>query len=100
MNASAAEGNSGAGGPPSKVVATRNKQTNFSAYEDNLLCKSWLEISCDPVINTGQKRLSFWVRVVERYNSQRSVSGEDTKINYEPLGPYQNRSEQILRIHV
>lgn len=30
----------------SKVGATRNKQTNFSAYEDKVLCKSWLEISC------------------------------------------------------
>ncbi|CAL5018056.1 unnamed protein product [Urochloa decumbens] len=57
------------GGSASKVGATRTKQTNFSAYEDNVLCKSWLEISCDPVINTGQRRESFWIRVVNRYNS-------------------------------
>jgi hypothetical protein len=54
-----------------KVGATRNKQANFSAYEDNVLCKSWLEISCEPVINTGQRRESFWVRVRNRYNSKR-----------------------------
>ncbi|RCV19393.1 hypothetical protein SETIT_3G380400v2 [Setaria italica] len=62
-----------------KVVATRNKQTNFSAYEDDVLCKSWLEISCDPVINTGQRRESFWVRVVNRYNSKCSTYPERTQ---------------------
>ncbi|CAN6312110.1 unnamed protein product, partial [Urochloa humidicola] len=31
---------------------------NFSAYEDNVLCKSWLEISCDPITITGQRRES------------------------------------------
>ncbi|CAL5088968.1 unnamed protein product [Urochloa decumbens] len=56
-------------GSASKVGATRTKHTNFSAYEDNVLCKSWLEISYDPVINTGQRRESFWIRVVSRYNS-------------------------------
>ena len=48
----------------SKVGATRNKQTNFSAYEDNMLCKSWLEISRDPVVNTGQRKEAFWIRVL------------------------------------
>src|SRR6266508_396754 len=55
-----------------KGTGTRNKQTNFSAYEDNVLCKAWLEISCDPVTNTGQRKESFWSRVLQRYNSQRS----------------------------
>ncbi|XP_039784427.1 glutathione S-transferase T3-like [Panicum virgatum] len=57
-------------GSASKVGATRNKQTNFSAYEDNMLCKSWLEISCDPVVNTGQRKEAFWIRVLNRYNSK------------------------------
>src|SRR6266540_1453125 len=55
-----------------KGTGSRNKQTNFSAYEDNVLCKAWLEISCDPVTNTGQRKESFWTRVLQRYNSQRS----------------------------
>ena len=57
-------------GSASKVGATRNKQTNFSAYEDNMLCKSWLEISCDPVVNTDQRKEAFWIRVLNRYNSK------------------------------
>ncbi|CAN6203205.1 unnamed protein product [Urochloa humidicola] len=57
--------------PPVPRKPARNKQTNFSAYEDNLLCKSWLEIGCDAITNTGQRKESFWRRVVERYNSKR-----------------------------
>jgi len=57
-------------GSASKVGATRNKQTNFSAYEDNMLYKSWLEISCDPIVNTGQRKEAFWIRVLKRYNSK------------------------------
>ncbi|CAN6166513.1 unnamed protein product [Urochloa humidicola] len=55
---------------PRKVSASRNKQSNFSANEDNVLCKAWLEISCDPITNTGQRKESFWLRVVNRYNSK------------------------------
>jgi hypothetical protein len=39
-----------------KVAATRMKQTNFSVYEDNLLCKSCREISCEPITNTSQRK--------------------------------------------
>ena len=35
-----------------------------------MLCKSWLEISCDPVVNTGQRKEAFWIRVLNRYNSK------------------------------
>jgi hypothetical protein len=45
------------------VATTRIKQINFSIHEDNLLCKSWLEISCDPITNTGLRKESFWLRV-------------------------------------
>jgi hypothetical protein len=53
-----------------KVATTRCKLTNFSIHEDNLLCKSWLEISCDHITNTGQRKESFWLHVANRYNSQ------------------------------
>jgi hypothetical protein len=68
-----ATGSSGVAIPPHgrrKVTATRHKQTNFSVQEDNLLCKSWLKISCDPIINTGQRKESFWLCVLNRYNLQ------------------------------
>ncbi|CAN6317556.1 unnamed protein product [Urochloa humidicola] len=66
-------------GSASKAGATKNKLPNFSAYEDNLLCKSWLEISCDAITNTGQRRESFWLRVLNRYNSKCGKYPERTK---------------------
>jgi hypothetical protein len=55
-------GSSGVVIPPHgqrKVTATRHKQTSFSVQEENLLCKSLLEISCDPITNTSQRKESF-----------------------------------------
>jgi hypothetical protein len=76
-------GSSGVAIPPCgqrKVAAIRIKHTNFSVQEDNLLCKSWLKISCDPITNTGQRKESFWLRVLNRYNSRRTnFSGRSQK---------------------
>ncbi|KAF8698784.1 hypothetical protein HU200_035042 [Digitaria exilis] len=57
-------------GSSSKVGATRNKPTNFSAYEDNVLCKVWVEITTDAITNTGQRKEAFWLRVRDRYNAK------------------------------
>ncbi|TVU42397.1 hypothetical protein EJB05_08799, partial [Eragrostis curvula] len=54
-----------------KVATTKVKQPNFSAVEDNVLCKAWLAVSCDPAVNTGQRKEAFWTRVCERYNTKR-----------------------------
>ncbi|WVZ93109.1 hypothetical protein U9M48_039117 [Paspalum notatum var. saurae] len=74
MSAFGGVGNRDVAVPPrgrGKETTPRNQQSNFSVYEDNILCKSWLEISCDPVTNTGQRKESFWGRITARYNSQR-----------------------------
>ncbi|TVU25787.1 hypothetical protein EJB05_28296, partial [Eragrostis curvula] len=42
-----------------KVAPTKVKQPNFSAVEDNVLCKAWLVVSCDPAVNTGQRKEAF-----------------------------------------
>jgi hypothetical protein len=75
-------GSSGVAIPPCgrhKVAATRIKHANFSVQEDNLLYKSWLEISCDPITNTGQRKESFGLRVLNRYNSQRMNFSEGSQ---------------------
>jgi hypothetical protein len=36
-----------------KVIPSHRKLGNFSPKEDVFLVKSWLEISCDPITNTG-----------------------------------------------
>ena len=49
----------------------RIKLANFNADEDTRVCHAWLAVSCDPIINTGQKRQGFWSRITEAYNSRR-----------------------------
>ena len=44
---------SGPSGGRRKFVTSRTKLSNFSPSEDKFLVKSWLEISCDPITNTG-----------------------------------------------
>jgi hypothetical protein len=61
-----------------KVIPSRRKLGNFSPTEDVFLVKSWLEISCDPVTNKGQKKEAFWVRIVSQYNKKRATYPEKT----------------------
>jgi hypothetical protein len=48
----------------------RTKLANFTSDEDTRVCHAWLAVSCDPIINTGQKRQGFWSRITEAYNSR------------------------------
>jgi hypothetical protein len=58
---------------PSDTPGTgrRTKEHNFKPDEDLLLCKTWLEISSDPVISTGQRKEVLWARIEKRYNELR-----------------------------
>jgi len=47
------------------------KEQNFTSPEDLLLCTTWLQISSDPVVHTGQRREGLWARIEKRYNEQR-----------------------------
>jgi hypothetical protein len=42
------------GGTP--ATGKKTKEQNFTREEDLLLCRTWLEISCDPVISIGQRK--------------------------------------------
>jgi hypothetical protein len=49
----------------------KSKEQNFTAPEDLLLCTTWLQISSDPIVHTGQRREGLWARIEKRYNEQR-----------------------------
>jgi hypothetical protein len=55
--------------PVSKPKKT--KEQNFTAVEDLLLCTTWLQITSDPIVNTGQRKEGLWARIEKRYNEQR-----------------------------
>jgi hypothetical protein len=90
-----------------KVAATKVKQTNFSPFEDTVLCKAWLEISCDPATNTGQRKEAFWNRVCSRYSSKcvgypersvRSIMSRWDHIKAE-VGKFTSHMAQINRVN-
>jgi hypothetical protein len=60
-----------AAAPPVKKGGQRTKLANFTSEEDMRVCYAWLVVSCDPIVNTGQKRQGFWNRITEAYNSRR-----------------------------
>jgi hypothetical protein len=37
------------------------------------VCHAWLAMSCDPIVNTGQKRQGFYNQITEAYNSRRGT---------------------------
>jgi hypothetical protein len=49
---------------PRKVITSRTKMSNFGTHEDVNLVNSWLEVSCDPIINTGQRKERLWDRIL------------------------------------
>jgi hypothetical protein len=52
----------------------KSKEQNFTGPEDILLCTTWLQISSDPIVHTGQRREGLWARIEKRYNEQRGTS--------------------------
>jgi hypothetical protein len=49
----------------------KTKEQNFTTPEDLLLCTTWLQISSDPIVHTGQRKEGLWARIEKRYNEQR-----------------------------
>lgn len=70
------EGASVEAGRRRKGAPGRSKLSNFSPQEDVFLVKSWLEISCDPIVNTGQKKEGFWARIKGQYDNKRGTFHE------------------------
>jgi len=68
----------------------RSKGSNFSPKEDVNLVKSWLEISCDPITSTGQKKGWHVVKDSAAIQLEEgSVPRKECEISTEPLGHYQ-----------
>jgi hypothetical protein len=61
---------------PVKKPPQHTKLANFTSEDDMRVCQAWLVVSCDPIVNTGQKRQGFWNRITEAYNSHRGSMPE------------------------
>jgi hypothetical protein len=61
---------------PQPSDSKKKKGKNFTIAEDQQLCRSWLNVSQDPVTGTGQKVTAFWKRVFEHYNEFKPPGSE------------------------
>ena len=55
---------------------TKTRTGNFTPAEDEQLCRSWLEISMDPLTNNSQRKEQFWDRITEKFNKYAGTGRE------------------------
>jgi hypothetical protein len=53
--------------PPASRVSLLSRGKNFVQTEDEQLCRSWLNVSQDPVTGSEQKSTAFWARVHQHF---------------------------------
>jgi hypothetical protein len=64
---------------PAQSTPTKTKLQNFSPDEDRALVISWIAISTDPIVSTGQKKEAFWQQVTNACNNKRRMAPERTQ---------------------
>ena len=74
----------GAGAAPAPASSTKTpRPRNFGNIEDQLLCRAYVNVSCNPVVGTDQKRKIFWESIKYRYEdlyTREGVTEEDGKV--------------------
>lgn len=53
--------------PTTVASGTSRKPRNFSTVEDELLCRAYVNVSCNPIKGTDQKRTAFWESIKTKY---------------------------------
>jgi hypothetical protein len=57
------EFNSPSNTPTPVAKPKKTKEQNYTAGEDILLCTTWMQISSDPNVHTGQRKEGLWARI-------------------------------------
>ena len=69
---------------PAPASSTKTpRPRNFGNIEDQLLCRAYVNVSCNPVVGTDQKRKIFWESIKYRYEdlyTREGVTEEDGKV--------------------
>jgi hypothetical protein len=61
-----------------KKIYVSKKLSNFSPTEDQMLVRSYLEVSGDAAVGTNQRKESLWSRIMNQYNEKRGHYPERT----------------------
>jgi hypothetical protein len=59
-----------------KKICVSKKLPNFSPTEDQMLVRSYLEVSGDAAVGTNQRKERLWSRTMNRYNEKRGYYPE------------------------
>jgi hypothetical protein len=61
-----------------KKICVSKKLPNFSPTEDQMLVRSYLEVSGDVAVGTNQRKESLWSSIMNQYNEKRGHYPERT----------------------
>src|SRR4051794_11649382 len=64
---------------PPLLSAQKGCGRNFSIGKDEQLCRSWLDISQDPVAGSDQRQSTFWQRIFSHFNEFKITPEERTE---------------------
>src|SRR5207244_3468909 len=62
-----------------KRIPNGKKLGNFTVNKDKVLVSSWLNVSTDPIVSTGQKSEAYWKRIMNVYNAHRGANPPRTQ---------------------
>jgi hypothetical protein len=55
--------------------------SNYNHDEDIKLCISWMNVSNDPIVVNGQPSKTYWTRIVDHYNENKTFAGVERNAN-------------------
>jgi hypothetical protein len=64
--------------PPvqSTQAKTQKRSSNYTPDEDIQLCKSWENISSDPIVSNEQLDKAYWARINEHYHANKTFESD------------------------
>jgi hypothetical protein len=83
--------------PPSS--GCREITRNFSKMEDQMLCRAYVNVSCNPITATIKRRAAFWEAIKTKYEElydKKNVVKEDPKVE-RPLDALANRYQKKIQ---
>jgi hypothetical protein len=55
--------------------------SNYNHDEDIQLCISWMNVSNDPIVANGQPSKTYWTRIADHYNENKTFAGVERNAN-------------------
>jgi hypothetical protein len=67
--------------PSSGSKGASKRGINYNHDEDIQLCISWMNVSNDPIVANNQPSKTYWTRLVDHYNDNKTFAGVERNAN-------------------